>query len=92
MPSRRRAGAGNASGITPRRIWVTFRRALAVVPVVGLLGGVPFVQGADDLSVYPTAGTRTASPTSQISFRGGQPVAPTIHVEGSSSGAHTGKV
>ena len=71
---------------------MTFRRALAVVPVVGLLGGVPFVQGADDLSVYPTAGTRTASPTSQISFRGGQPVAPTIHVEGSSSGVHTGKV
>ncbi len=68
------------------------RRVLAVMPVVGVLGAAPLVNpglGADELAVYPSAGTQTASPTSQISFRGAtQPLVATV--TGSSSGNHTG--
>jgi len=72
---------------------VRLRRVLAVTPVIGLLGGVPVVQGADTLSVYPTAGTQTASPTTQISFRGAATApAASVLVSGSATGPHSGTV
>jgi hypothetical protein len=63
---------------------------------MGVMGLVPFVNlspGADDISVYPTAGTQTASPTTQISFRGiSSLLAAQISVKGSSTGDHPGQV
>src|SRR5436309_11945185 len=93
---RRRSAAGDGTGDAgkrpQRRIWVRLRRVLAVMPVMGALGAVPLVNpglGADELAVYPSAGTQTASPTSQISFRGAtQPLV--VTVTGSSSGDHSG--
>ena len=71
-----------------------FRRVLAVMPVMGALGAIPLVNpglGADELAVYPVAGTPTASPTTQISFRGA--AAPlVVLVSGSQSGNHNGHV
>src|SRR5256885_2241292 len=97
LSPRGRSAAGgrqlNADGGPSRWIWVRLRRVLALLPVMGVMGLVPFVNlspGADDISVYPTAGTQTASPTSQISFRGVSSLLPAqISVNGSATGDHS---
>ena len=75
---------------------MTLGRVLAVLPIMGVLGAVPFVNlspGAADVSVYPAAGTPSASPTTQISFRGvSNLLAGQITVTGSKSGVHGGQV
>src|SRR5207237_3031672 len=75
---------------------VTWGRVVAVLPIMGVRGAVRFVNlspGAADVSVYPAAGTPSASPTTQISFRGvSNLLAGQITVTGSKSRVHGGQV
>src|SRR5437763_14457973 len=91
---RRRSAAGDGTGDAgkrpPRRIWVRFRRVLAVKPVMGALGAIPLVNhglGADVLALYTAAGTPTASATTQIScLWAAAPLV--VLIRGSESGHH----
>src|SRR4051812_19774741 len=66
--------------------------ALAVLPLPALVPGASPAAGTS-AAVYPTAGTPTASPKTQISFRGVAPGALTgIDVRGSRSGPHPGRL
>ena len=60
---------------------------------VALVAAAPASAQSDGVSVYPQPGTLSASPTTQLSFRG---VAPgslgRIVVRGSRSGTHTGRI
>ena len=70
---------------------------LAAVMAVAALG-VAFATGSSSgatlpMDVFPYAGTPTAMPTTQISFRGQPPASITgVQVTGSQSGAHTGQL
>jgi hypothetical protein len=65
----------------------------------GIVGGLAAAlvaaapASAQDVSVYPQPGTLSASPTTQLSFRGVAPASlGTISVRGSRSGTHAGRI
>jgi Arylsulfotransferase (ASST) len=69
----------------------TVRTVLAAASGLLLLVGSAPAQAATQFDAYPSPGTRTAAPGTQISFRGGtQAELGAISVRGSRSGAHTG--
>src|SRR5215218_8010108 len=68
------------------------RLALVAVAAAALLGGCGGGSDRDEVSVFPVDGTRTASASTQITFRGaGRGQLGTVSVEGTRSGAHTGR-
>lgn len=81
------AACGSAAGSNTQAAPVRLPARFAIVPpsAVQTAGGA--------VGVFPMAGTAAASPRTEISFRG---VAParigTVHVTGSASGAHPGKL
>jgi hypothetical protein len=87
-----------------RQQWAISRRRVLQGAIGAAVAGMPALQGvaaqdaatpvpaaAEGVRVYPMPGTRTASPWTQISFRGeGLKTLSPIQVNGSSSGLHPG--
>jgi hypothetical protein len=90
-----------APAITPRGrpqrvgcILAAAAAALAVLPAAASAVGVRAAQsGLPLVSAYPSPGVKTASPRTQLSFRGVAPAAlASLSVVGSRSGRHAGRV
>jgi hypothetical protein len=65
---------------------------LAVALAIAIASG-SFRKAADPVAVFPSAGTPTASPRTQVSFRGTPPAELTnIEVTGSKTGRHSGRL
>ena len=77
----------------PLKAVVTTLLALLAVPAGASAQAGPYQELGGPVSAYPSPGTPTASPRTQISLRGGAPrQGGRVHVRGSRSGRHAGRL